>query len=40
MCVGRVSGLQWCMSGVDRGLDQGLEAWCYVCVSCESRLFV
>ena len=18
------------------GLDQGLEAWCYVCVSCES----
>ena len=22
------------------GLDQGLEGWCYVCVSCESRLFV
>ena len=22
------------------GLDQGLEVWCYVCVSCESGLSV
>ena len=22
------------------GLDQGLEGWCYVCVSCESGLVV
>ena len=22
------------------GLDQGLEGWCYVCVSCESGLSV
>ena len=41
--VGRVSvfGLRWC--GWCRwvgGLDQGLEGWCYVCVSCESGLSV
>ena len=23
-----------------RGLDQGLEGWCYVCVSCKSGLYV
>ena len=22
------------------GLEQGLEGWCYVCVSCKSRFFV
>ena len=22
------------------GLDQGLEGWCYVCVSCESGFYV
>ena len=40
--VGRVSvfGLRWCMWGVGRGLDQGLEGWCYICVGCESRLSV
>ena len=40
--VGSVSvfGLQWCKWGMDRGLDQTLEGWCYVCVSCESGLFV
>ena len=27
--------LPWCRWGVGRGLDQGLEGWCYVCVSCE-----
>ena len=21
------------------GMDQGLEGWCYVCVSCESGFF-
>ena len=33
--VGRVSvfGLWWCGWGV--ALDQSLEGWCYVCVSCE-----
>ena len=25
----------WCRWGVCRGLDQGLEGWCYVCVSCK-----
>ena len=40
--VGRVFvfGLYWCMWGVGRGLDPGLEGWCYVCVSCESGFFV
>ena len=34
--VGRVSvfWLRWYRWGV--GIDQGLEGWCYVCVSCES----
>ena len=34
--VGRVSVLRWCRWGV----GQSLEGWCYVCVSCESGLFV
>ena len=29
-----VFGLRWC---VGRGLDQGLEGWCYVCVDGRSR---
>ena len=32
--VGGVGG-NWVM-----GLDQGLEGWCYVCVSCESGVSV
>ena len=42
--VGRVSvfGLRWCMWGVGRGLGTGYGRMglCYVCVSCESGLFV
>ena len=29
-----VFGLRWCRRGV--GMDQGLEGWCYVCVSSNS----
>ena len=32
--VGRVGG-EWV-----GGMDQGLEGWCYVCVSCDSVLAV
>ena len=41
LSVGRVSlfGLRWCRWGVGRCLDNGLEGWCYVCVSCESGFF-
>ena len=37
--VGRVSLFGWrlCMWGVGRGLYQGLEGWCYVCVDGRSR---
>ena len=42
--VGRVSvfWLLWCRWGVGRGLGPGSVAvgWCYVCVRCESGLFV
>ena len=34
LCFGGVGG-EWV-----GGLDQGLEGWCYVCVSCESGLSV
>ena len=30
----------WCRCGVGRGLGPGSGGWCYVCVSCESGLFV
>ena len=42
-CVNRGLGCGsvWCVSGeCAGGLGQGLEGWCYVCVTCESRLFV
>ena len=29
--------LRWCRWGVDRGLE---PLWCYVCVRCESGLYV
>ena len=35
-----VIGLMWCGWGVCRGLEQGLEEWCYVCVGCESGFIV
>ena len=41
--VGRVSvfSLPWCRWGVGRWLGTGSgKGWCYVCVSCESGLFV
>ena len=38
--VGRVSALRWCGWGVGRGLDQGLEGWCYGCVKCETGFSV
>ena len=37
--VGRVS-VFWFGWGVGRGLDPGLEGWCYVCVRCESGFSV
>ena len=36
-CVGGVWGVVVRWLG---GLDQGLEGWCYVCVSCEFGFFV
>ena len=33
-----VFGLRWC--GMGRGLDQGLEGWGVLCVSCETGFFV
>ena len=38
--IGRVSMLRWCMWEVGREMDQGLEGWWYVCVSCESGFSV
>ena len=39
-CVVRVSVFWLCRWGMGRGLDQGLEGWCYVCVSSESGFSV
>ena len=31
---------EWMRGECVGGLDQGLEVWCYVCVSCESGFSV